>query len=114
MVPRMECGGDLRRNRVNRIQALDDWGTTKVLDRLRDPLLLVIRLLYGYELATNGWGKLHNLDNVAAFFATRGIPMPEMTARFVAGLELVSGVLLFIGLASRLISIPLAGNMFVA
>ncbi len=99
---------------MTRLQALYDWGTTKVLDRLRDPLLLVIRLLFGYELATNGWGKLHNLDNVAKFFATRQIPMPELTARFVGGLELVSGVLLFIGLASRLISIPLAVNMFVA
>ena len=99
---------------MNRLQSIYDFVVTKILDRLRDPLLLVIRLLFGYELFTSGQGKLGNIERVANFFMTRHIPMPEMTARFVASLELAGGALLILGLASRLISIPLTINMFVA
>jgi len=99
---------------VNRLASFYEWSTTKILDRLRDPVLLIIRLLFGYELFTSGQGKLGNIERVANFFMSRHIPMPEMTARFVASLELVGGALLFLGLASRLISIPLTINMFVA
>jgi len=94
--------------------SLYDWFVTKVLDRLRDPLLLIIRLLFGYQLFVSGQGKFEHIENVANFFATRNIPMPELTAKFVAGLELVGGALLILGLASRLISIPLTINMLVA
>src|SRR5262245_32430630 len=40
--------------------------------------------------------------------------MPALNAYFVSSLELVGGILLLLGLMSRLISIPLMGTMVVA
>jgi putative oxidoreductase len=76
--------------------------------------LLFIRLYWGSQLAQNGWGKLHNLDKVTEYFQSINVPMPHTTAQFVALLELTSGVLLFLGLAARLISIPLTINLIAA
>jgi len=39
------------------------------------------------------------------------MPAPEVTARLISGLELVGGILLFLGLASRPIALILTGNM---
>jgi len=36
-----------------------------ILDKLRSPLLLAIRLYWGWQFATDGWGKLTHLDRVA-------------------------------------------------
>lgn len=83
-------------------------------DWLRSPLLLVLRLMFGYQLYVTGKGKLENIDRFVAFLAHLGIPMPEFNARFVAGLETVGGLLLLFGLAARLISIPLTINFVVA
>jgi len=98
-------------DKLNRLYTLL---TTRVLDRLQSPLLLVLRLFIGWRFFMTGWGKLHHIDGVIEFFTSLGIPMPAVNAWFVASLELVGGALLFIGLASRLIAIPLSINMIVA
>src|SRR5207248_1715352 len=61
-----------------------------------------------------GWGKLHHLPDIIEFFRSLGIPAPELQAPFVAGLELVGGSLLLLGLFSRLLAAPLIGTMVVA
>jgi putative oxidoreductase len=61
-----------------------------------------------------GWGKLHHLDKVTQFFTSLGIPAPGLNAGFIAGLELVGGALLAVGLASRLVSLLFVGDMVVA
>jgi len=76
--------------------------------------LLFIRIYWGGQLAHNGWAKLHNLDKVTEYFQSINVPMAHTTATMVACLELVSGVLLFAGLAARLISIPLTINLLAA
>lgn len=81
---------------------------------LRSPLLLAVRLYWGWQFAQTGWGKLHHLDKITGFFADLGIPWPEFSAHFVSGLEFVGGVLLIAGLGSRLVGLLLAGNMLVA
>jgi len=96
------------------MQSIYDWTTTKVIDRLRDPFLLVLRLIIGYQFFITGQGKFEKIDNVVNFFTTLGLPMPEFTARFVAGVEMIGGILLLLGLASRLTGLVLTGNMFVA
>lgn len=48
------------------------------------------------------------------FFTQLGIPLPVFNAYFVSLLECVGGILLILGLASRLISIPLIVDMLVA
>lgn len=74
----------------------------------------VARLVIGVVFAGSGWGKLHNLGPVTEFFASLGIPYPELQAPFVASVELVCGVLVLVGLATRLAALPLIGTMVVA
>ena len=81
---------------------------------LQSPFLLLVRLYWGWQFIETGWGKVNNIAKVTDFFTTLGIPFPGLNAHFVAGLELVGGVLLVLGLASRLIALPLTINMLVA
>jgi putative oxidoreductase len=81
---------------------------------LQSPFLLLVRLYWGFQIAQNGWGKLHNLERVTSFFASLGLPAPGPTATFVATFEFVGGVLLFLGLGSRLIALMLSVDMLVA
>jgi putative oxidoreductase len=81
---------------------------------LQSPFLLFVRLYWGYQIMQNGWGKLHNLAHVSEFFASLGLPAPVATATFVATFEFVGGILLIVGLASRLVGLMLAVDMFVA
>lgn len=78
------------------------------------PFLLFVRLYWGWQLIESGWGKLHNLDKVAAFFTSLGLPMPGATAVFISSLELFGGILLALGLFSRVISLMLTVNLIVA
>ena len=75
---------------------------------------LLARLVIGYVFITSGWGKLHDLDKVIGFFTQLGIPAPQIQAPFVASVELVGGILVFIGLFTRLAALPLVGTMVVA
>lgn len=75
---------------------------------------LLARVVIGVVFVKSGWGKLHNLDQVIAFFTDLGIPAPEIQAPFVAGTELVCGALVLVGLATRFAAIPLIGTMGVA
>jgi putative oxidoreductase len=85
-----------------------------LLNRLQSPLLLVIRLYFGWQLAMSGWGKLHNIDQVTNFFTSLNLPMPHQTAIFVSLVEFVGGILFALGLFSRIISLVLFINMTVA
>lgn len=76
--------------------------------------LLFVRLYWGWQFMLTGWGKLHSLDQVTQFFTSLGIPAPGPTAVFVSCAECFGGVLLILGLASRLTGLVLTGNMFVA
>jgi putative oxidoreductase len=85
-----------------------------VASSLQSPFLLFVRLYWGWQLEQSGWGKLHNLDKVTEFFTSLGLPAPGFTAHFIASLEFVGGILLILGLAARLIAVPLTINMIVA
>jgi putative oxidoreductase len=81
---------------------------------LASPFLLLIRLYWGWQFAQSGWGKLHRLPQVVDYFASLNIPFPAFNAPFIAWLEVVGGVLLFLGLASRPIALLLTVDMSVA
>lgn len=81
---------------------------------LQSPFLLLVRLYWGWQLIQTGWGKLQHLDKVTGFFQSLGIPFPAFNAHFVAGVEFFGGILLILGLASRLVGLILAINMLVA
>src|SRR5881296_1660936 len=81
---------------------------------LQSPLLLVMRLFWGGQLFLTGKGKLMNLDKTAGFFESLHIPMPKLNAVMAGSTECFGGLLLGLGLASRLISIPVAFTMVIA
>ncbi len=87
---------------------------SKFADVLQSPFLLAIRLYWGWQFAQSGWGKLHNISHVTEFFASLGIPFSHANALLVSNLEFFGGILLIVGLASRLTGLILTGNMLVA
>lgn len=86
----------------------------RVFAPLGNVVLLVLRLVWGWQFLVTGLGKLQNHERVVAFFTSLGIPAPGLNAWFIGGLELVGGALLLLGLLSRPIAFLLAGNMTVA
>jgi len=72
------------------------------------------RVALGTVFVQSGWGKLHDLPRVVEYFASLGIPAPQLQAPFVASVELAGGALLLAGLFTRLASAPLAATMVVA
>jgi len=84
------------------------------VDYLQHPFLLFVRLYWGIQLMQSGWGKLHNLDKVTDFFTSLSLPMPHFMAIAISNLEFFGGLLLAIGLLSRLISLVLTINMIMA
>lgn len=81
---------------------------------LQSPFLLAVRLYWGWQFAQTGWGKLSDIHKVIGFFTALGIPAPALNAWFVSGLEFGGGLLLILGLGSRLIALPLVIDMIVA
>jgi len=98
------------------MKLLINWWTrlAAAMSYLQSPFLLAVRLYWGWQFMTNGWAKLHNLAKISEFFASLNIPAPALSAHFVSGLEFLGGILLMLGLGTRLIGLLLAGNMFVA
>lgn len=81
---------------------------------LQSPFLLVIRLYWGYQFMITGFGKLLSLSGVANYFQTLGIPFPYLNAIIAGSVETIGGLLLLLGLYSRLSAIPLFFVMCVA
>jgi putative oxidoreductase len=75
---------------------------------------LLVRLCLAAVFIPSGWGKLHDLQKVTAFFTELGIPWPHLNAVVVGVSELVCGALLLVGLASRLAALPLIVSMAIA
>ena len=81
---------------------------------LQSVVLLGFRIACGLSFFFIGLGKLGNIEGVAGFFKQLGVPFPEAHAYFVASVEMVGGLLLVVGLASRLSALLLLITMTVA
>ena len=75
---------------------------------------LLLRLFVGYFFLETGWGKIHNLDGMAERFTDWGIPAPAFNAALSGWTEFLGGLLIMLGLFTRLVSIPMFINMVVA
>lgn len=75
---------------------------------------VLTRLVVGFAFFDSGRGKLANMDNTVNFFADLGIPFPELNAAFVARLEYYGGILLLVGLLTRVVALLLSSTMIVA
>jgi putative oxidoreductase len=89
-------------------------GWAMLVARLHNPLLLAIRLYWGWQFAQDGWGKLTHLDKVTGFFTNLNLPAPHMTALTCASIEFFGGILFTFGILSRLTSLVLFVNMTMA
>lgn len=75
-------------------------------------LLARLAVAYGfYEPAVKKW---QDIDSIAAWFGSMGIPLPTLNAYMAATTEALGVVLLTLGLFTRLISVPLIVVMVVA
>jgi putative oxidoreductase len=75
---------------------------------------LVSRLAMAGEFIPSGWGKLHDLPKLTAYFTELHIPAPAMNAAASATTELVAGILLLVGLGTRFAAASLIVVMTVA
>ena len=75
---------------------------------------LLIRLMAGGVFLSEGILKFVYANQGVGRFTKLGLPFPEATATFVGGLEIVGGILILLGLGTRLITIPFVIEMIVA
>ena len=73
---------------------------------------LIMRLIVGYVFLLSGWGKLNNLPQIIQNFTEWGIPLP--LTPFVSGVEFFGGIMLLLGLFTRIPAAMLAVVMLVA
>ncbi len=81
---------------------------------LQSPLLLIIRLFWGWQFVQTGWGKLMNLDRTTGFFESLHLPFPRLNAMAAGSVECFGGALLLLGLFTRFVSPALIFTMAVA
>jgi putative oxidoreductase len=86
----------------------------RYLNYAQPVLLLLLRLYFGYGFFKAGLGKLGNIESTADYFAGLDIPLPTLNAYLAGATECVGGLLLLLGLASRVVTIPLIFTMVVA
>jgi putative oxidoreductase len=75
---------------------------------------LIMRIIVGYTFMLAGWGKLTNLAQVTENFVSWGIPFPKLLTPFVSGVECFGGIMLILGLFTRIPAAMLAVVMIVA
>ena len=81
---------------------------------LKASSLLLARLALAYGFYSPAMNKWNDIDSVAGWFGSMGIPMPTLNAYMAAGVETLGVVLLALGLLTRVITLPLMVIMFVA
>ena len=76
---------------------------------------LVVRVLVGIIMVAHGWQKLQGGPaNFGEGLAGLGVPLPALMAYVVTFVELIGGILLIVGLLSRLAALLLTVDLIVA
>jgi len=87
----------------------------KLLSTHAPAAVILVRLIVGGVFLTEGIQKFLFAGELGVGRFTKiGIPFPEVMAPFVGVVEIVGGVLLLVGLLTRLATIPLIIDMLVA
>src|SRR5580658_5826162 len=76
--------------------------------------VLIMRLMVGGVFLSEGILKFVYTNQGVGRFTKLGIPLPDVMATFVGGLEIIGGILLMAGLLTRVIAIPFIFEMVVA
>ena len=85
-----------------------------VLEKLQSVSLLFLRLILAYGFYEPAKMKWSDINSVAEWFGSMGIPLPTLNAYMAASTEALGVLLLTLGFATRLISLPLIVIMIVA
>jgi putative oxidoreductase len=110
-------------NRDRRIESMTTWVQVgkrwyqteiRYVSYAQPALLFLLRLYFGYGFFKAGLGKLENIENTAEYFASLDIPLPTLNAYLAGATECFGGLLLLLGAASRVVTIPLIFTMLVA
>ena len=86
----------------------------KIAKSLQSPVLLLLRIDFGYQFFEAGKAKLDDIPKAIENFTNWGVPAPALNAYFIGWLETICGILLILGLASRLVAVPLVIDMVTA
>ena len=85
-----------------------------MLDSLKNPLLLIGRLLLALMFLPAGWGKLTGFSGSVGYTASGGMPMPEVATAVALAVEIVGSLALIFGLGTRWAALALAFFTLVA
>lgn len=85
------------------------------LDRYRNLGLLVARGIPGVIFLYHGYQKFDGgIDGVSGFLDSLGVPLPDVMAYVLTFGELIGGVLLILGLFTRLVALAFIVEMILA
>lgn len=92
------------------LNILYSW-TVTLGSNLQSVFILYMRVVWGHQLFLAGVFKFANMAETVKFFSTLPLKHPDLMAHFVAGFEVLCGILLFLGFMSRMASIPVVAIM---
>ncbi|TKG90382.1 DoxX family protein [Puteibacter caeruleilacunae] len=84
------------------------------LSKLTSLPLLFLRLILAYGFYNPAIMKWKNIEGIGDWFASMNYPLPMLNAYLAASTEALGVILLFLGLGTRIIAIPLMFVMLVA
>lgn len=84
------------------------------LEYIRDLPPLFFRLILSYGFYGPAMMKIGNINGIIDWFTSMRMPLPALNAYLSTGTEVAGFILLFLGLGTRLISLPLIIVMIVA
>ena len=87
---------------------------TDPIEKIKDIPPLLFRLVLAYGFYGPATMKLKNFNGIVEWFTGMGMPLPKLNALLATGTETAGFILIFLGLATRIISIPLMVVMVVA
>jgi len=85
--------------------------------QLSEVALLVVRVIVGIVIGAHGWQKLTVIGPAnfgQSFLAQSGVPLPIFMGYVVTCTEVIGGILLIVGLLSRLAALLLTINLVIA
>ncbi|HZY15013.1 MAG TPA: DoxX family protein [Ramlibacter sp.] len=81
---------------------------------LQDTLALIGRLVLAWFFVPAGWGKVAGFAGTVGYATSAGLPLPEVGVAVGLLIELVGGLLLLVGFATRWAALALALFVVVA
>ena len=88
------------------------------IQRWRDELILLARILMMVLFVMSGWGKLTGFQGTVGYMTSTGAPLPMVAAAVAVVMEFGVGIALLIGLWTRPLAILMAlfvlGTSFIA